>query len=118
MTAAGSTVTDATGSAGVLRIVNGGGEGAPPVAYDSHINRHRPMTTFTLTKQITELCSEEIRFTVYSANTENHRAVEIVGFQTCCNTGGMIQKSRAARHFIGNSRNLYRSLLNQGWVAA
>ena len=48
----------------------------------------------------------------------DHRAVEIVGFQTCYNTGGMIQKSRAARHFIGNSRNLYRSLLNQGWVAA
>ena len=86
--------------------------------YDSCINRTGPMTTFTLTKQITELCSEEIRFTVYSADAENHRAVEIVGFQTCCNTGGMIQKSRAARHFIGNSRNLYRSLLNQGWVAA
>ena len=88
------------------------------MVYSYFINRTRPMTTFTLTKQITELCSEEIRFTVYSANTENHRAVEIVGFQTCCNTGGMIQKSRAARHFIGNSRNLYRSLLNQGWVAA
>lgn len=76
------------------------------------------MTTFTLTKQITEQCSKEIRFTVYSADTENHRAVEIVEFQTSANTGKMIQNSRAARHFIGNSRNLYRSLLKQGWVAA
>jgi hypothetical protein len=98
--------------------VNRGGEDAPRVVYDSHINRTGPMTTFTLTKQITEQCSKEIRFTVYSADTENHRAVEIVEFQTGANTGGMIQNSRAARHFIGNSRNLYRSLLNQGWVAA
>ena len=44
MTAAGPTVTDATGSAGVLRIVNGGWEGALLVVYDSYVNRHRPMT--------------------------------------------------------------------------
>ena len=76
------------------------------------------MTTYTLTKQITELCKKEIRFTVYSTNTENPRAVEIVEFQTSLNTGRMLESSRAVRHFIGNSRNLYRSLLNQGWVAA
>ena len=76
------------------------------------------MITFTLTKQIIEQCSEEIRFTVYSADTENYRAVEIVGFQTSANKDKMIQKTRAARHFIGNSRILYRSLLKQGWVAA
>lgn len=76
------------------------------------------MTTFTLTKQITELCTQEIRFTVYSNDTENPRAVEISGFQTSANTGEMIQNRRTARHFIGNSRNLYRSLLSQGWVAA
>ena len=94
------------------------GNDAPPVGYSYFINRHRPMTTFTLTKQITEQCSEEIRFTVYSADTENYRAVEIVGFQTSANKDKMIQKTRAARHFIGNSRILYRSLLKQGWVAA
>jgi hypothetical protein len=76
------------------------------------------MITFILTKQITELCSQEVHFTVYSTDTENHRAVEIVGFQTSANTGKMIQHSRAARHFIGNSRYLYRSLIKQGWVAA
>jgi hypothetical protein len=76
------------------------------------------MPTFTLTKQISELCSQEVRFTVYSTDTKNHRAVEIVTFQTSANTEEMIQHSRATRYHIGNSRNLYRSLLNQGWVAA
>ncbi len=76
------------------------------------------MTTYTLTKQLTEQCRREMRFTVYSTDTENHRAVEVVIYQTSANTGKMIQHSRAARYHIGNSRNLYRSLLNQGWAAA
>ena len=74
------------------------------------------MTTHTLTKQITEQCSQEIRFTVYSTDAEDHRAVEVVTFQTSANTGKMLQHSRAARYHVGNSRNLYRSLLSQGWV--
>jgi hypothetical protein len=76
------------------------------------------MTTFTLAKQTNEQYREEIRFTVFSSDSENPRAVEIVGFHTGANTGEMIQNRPARRHFIGNSRNLYRSLLNQGWQAA
>mgnify|MGYP000087134319 CR=1 FL=1 len=76
------------------------------------------MTTFTLTKQLTEQCRREIRFTVFSTDSEDHRAVEVVIYQSSANTGKMLQHSRNARYHIGNSRNLYRSLLNQGWKAA
>jgi hypothetical protein len=49
MTAAASRVTDATGWGCVTDCEQAAlsGDDAPPVGYDSHINRHRPMTTFT-----------------------------------------------------------------------
>ena len=75
------------------------------------------MTTYTLTKQLSEQCRREIRFTVFGTDAEDHRAVEVVVYQGF-NNGKMLQHSRNARYHIGNSRNLYRSLLNQGWTAA
>ena len=73
--------------------------------------------TFTLTKQISELTTQEIRFTIHSTDMNDYRAVEVCRWQTSLNTGRM-QQQTSHRHFVGNSRNLWRDLLNQGFVAA
>ena len=75
------------------------------------------MATHTLTKQVTELTAQEIRFTIHSNDTSDYRAVEVCRWQTSLNTGRM-QQQTSHRHFIGNSRNLWRDLLNDGFVAA
>ena len=73
--------------------------------------------TFSLVKQVSELTTAEIRFTVHSTDANDHRAVEVCRWQTSLNTGRM-QQQTSHRHFIGNSRNLWRNLLAQGWAAA
>ena len=73
--------------------------------------------TFTLTKQISELTTQEIRFTIHSTDMNDYRAVEVCRWQTSLNTGRM-QQQTSHRHFVGNSRILWRDLLNQGFVAA
>ena len=75
------------------------------------------MATHTLTKQVTELTTQEIRFTIHSNDMSDYRAVEVCRWQTSLNTGRM-QQQTSHRHFIGNSRNLWRDLLNDGFVAA
>jgi hypothetical protein len=75
------------------------------------------MTTHTLTKQISELTTQEIRFIVHSNDMNDYRAIEVCRWQTSLNTGRM-QQQTSHRHFVGNSRNLWRDLLKQGFVAA
>ena len=76
------------------------------------------MTTFTVTKQITPATTQEIRFTVYSTDSSNPYAVARQVWQTSANTGEMLEHSSYIKDFVGNSRNLYRKLLADGWVAA
>ena len=75
------------------------------------------MTTHTLTKQISELTTQEIRFTVHSNDMNDYRAIEVCRWQTSLNTGRM-QQQTSNRHFVGNSRNLWKALLADGFKAA
>ena len=75
------------------------------------------MTTHTLAKQLTEQTRSEIRFTIHSNDMNDYRAVEVCRWQTSLNTGRM-QQQNSHRHFIGNSRNLWRDLLKDGYQAA
>ena len=76
---------------------------------------NEPMTTHTLTKQVSELTTQEIRFTIHSTDANDFQAVEVSKWQTSLNTGRM-QQQTSHRHFIGNSRNLFRALKAQGWA--
>ena len=75
------------------------------------------MTTHTLAKQVTEQTRQEIRFTVHSSDPNDYRAVEVCRWQTSLNTGRM-QQQTSHRHFLGNSRNLWRDLLAEGFRPA